>query len=61
MTHEQVNAFSQDALRIRSSLDRAAEQLARATAALRVAGAKLETLTAAIERQNHEQHPPSAS
>ncbi|MGH8908606.1 MAG: hypothetical protein ACRD0K_19430 [Egibacteraceae bacterium] len=59
MTNEQRHLFHEDMLRIRRSLDHATEMLARAEAALRVANARLETLTAAVERGNHEQHPPT--
>jgi len=56
MTSEQIHQFSQDVLRIRRSLDHSTELMLRAHDALRVAGAKLEALTAVVERLNHEQH-----
>ena len=60
MTNEQIHQFSEDVLRIRRSFDRASDQLGRCENALRVASAKLEVLTQAIEKVRHEQHPPTS-
>jgi len=61
MTSEQLHQFSQDVLQIRRSLDRATDVMARAHDALRVAGAKLEVLTSALEKVRHEQHQAPTS
>jgi len=61
MTNEQIHQFSQDVLRIRRSFDHSTEMMQRAHDALRVAGAKLETLLVEIEKVRHEQHPPASS
>ncbi len=60
MTPTEVQEVLEQSLRIRQGLDCATEQLMFAESALRVASARLELLTRAVERAVNEQHPPTA-